>query len=984
MPPPYQPVTVEPKQGGALNTQDSPEDVGAANYMVKRDWRRYFDAEIRREGDTLFQPSSGSLNNQPYPETGTPITLVHTCRRANGQVATVVGTQTTLYRYFTFNDGNVYDNSYTSCYANESGDWYVIGKNFSTNGARWEAVDVAGYTIFNNGYDLPVAYDLSKRYVVPLYELREQGIASVGTITTFNGMLLCQDITNMTAAYTTTCLTGTSSVAITATQSGTTVVAGSAFFTSAMVGQYITYATGFPARITAYTSSTHVTVDMAQNVAAALFNVAILFGPAQDPLQTSRIRYQLINSDVGNPLAFGSLSAATVVQGSPRVTLNQPMYSLNVGDNVILTGAGLDNTAIQANIVAIDYINHEYIYVDNLPVQTTQSVTLGVSLTASSGSLSYQWIFNGETLPGATASTLTISNVSIANAGNYNCVIYDGTGEVSSNVVALNVYGTLQAPIIISQPISISVAPGGLAGVNLNIATFSVGVMSQSPAGGTPITNSYQWYLNEVPIPGAVGSVFTINTVLSDMAGNYQCSVTNSIGTTQSDVATLTVPPPSTWQTVSIVSITGNITVTNGQPIIMQIGATGTPSVSYNWEKHVGGFWISQSGGNGATFTIPCAISSNAGTYRCIVSNSTGLYTSGSLTVTVNAPSTGPSFNANGQTSISNANIFAPANVTVQKSTYPGSAISSQNLQDDGSAIIRSIDLRGTLVVFKETTIFIGTFTGTPGGPIAYQKIYSGPDCLYWKWMLTEVDGTYVIYATQKDFFTFDLTLLLPRKHPQLRNASSVFYGQGLLSSQQDQCFATTNELTREVWFLSPGGPDYGLCFDYEWNTCSTLGGSYTAGATIDLPTASILNDPKRVFVMGDSGGTIRTYGLDTETGSTFQRAGVNYNSTINSGYISFADEYGEKDLRAYMPFCRGTASFTVTLYGTPDVQESLTSLFAVTINTPGYQSLIPCFYRQNYYQDQIVVSGSANPCTIVRRLFDTSKIDSRGAIKHM
>jgi hypothetical protein len=197
-------------------------------------------------------------------------------------------------------------------------------------------------------------------------------------------------------------------------------------------------------------------------------------------------------------------------------------------------------------------------------------------------------------------------------------------------------------------------------------------------------------------------------------------------------------------------------------------------------------------------------------------------------------------------------------------------------------------------------------------------------------------------------------------------------------------CFAVTNELTREIWFMSPGGPDYGLCFDYEWNTCSTVGAAYTAAGTIDLPTATTMNDPKRVFVLGDASGTVRTYGLDTETGSTYQRAGANYDSTLSSGYISFVDEYGEKDLRAYMPFCRGTAPFTVSLAGTPDVQESLTTLFTVVVNPPTYQTLIPCFYRQNYYQDTILVTGSANPCTLVRRLFDTSKIDSRGTIKHM
>lgn len=969
MPASYQPASIEPRQGGALITQESLEDVGPSNYSIKRDWRRSFDAEVRREGDILFQPSAASLNNQPYPETGTPITLVHTCRRANGQIATVVGTQTTLYRYFTFVDGNVYEGAYQNgVYANESSDWYVIGKNYSTSGHRWEAVDVAGYTVFNNGVDLPVYYDISKRFVQPLHELREQGIAAVGTLTTFNGMLLLQDITNMTAAYTTTCLNGVNSGTITASQSGTTVMASSSFFTAAMVGQTLTYNTGFHCKILSYNSATSVGVDTAQHAAAVPFNVAILFGIANDPLQTSRVRYQIINSLVGDPTGLGSLSTAYVTTGSKKITFPQPMYSLKVGDQVIVTGIGVDGSAVTANIIAVDNIFHSFVYIDQLPLENTQNVTFSVSATPQGGSLSYQWNYNGSTIAGATSATYTISNVSPANAGTYNVTIYDSTGSTTSNLTTLTVYNTDLPPIITTQPNPTNVEYG-------TTATFSVVVQSAD-------TPTYQWTLNGANLVGGNGSIYNIYPVNDAVAGLYACNITNSAGTVTSNSVLLTVVVTSEWVAPTIQTQPMAVTAIKGQAVDLQINATGVPDVSYQWQQFISSVWTNV-GVNSNTIGTICASSSNAGTFRCIVTNAAGSVTSASAIVTINNPTTGPIITA--QTSEVPLVVFAPADATIQKATYPGSAISSQNLQDDGSAIIRSIDLRGTLVVFKETSIFVGTFTGTAGGPIAYQRVYTGPDCIYWKWMLTEVDGTYVIYATQKDFFTFDLSFLLPRKHPQLRLSSNAFYALGLTSTSEDLCFAVTNELTREIWFMYPSaGPDYGIGFDYEWNTVSTIGASYTACATIDLDTTAVNNDPKRVFALGDSGGTIRVYGLDTETGATYQRNGANYTSTLTGGYVSFNDEYNEKDLRAYIAFCRQLAPFTVTLYGARNAHEPPTTLCTVNIPTPTYQTLIPAFFRQNYFQDQIVVSGTNQNCELVRRLFDASKIESRSTIKHM
>jgi hypothetical protein len=87
-------------------------------------------------------------------------------------------------------------------------------------------------------------------------------------------------------------------------------------------------------------------------------------------------------------------------------------------------------------------------YLGNLPFITTQpqsvAVTAGSSaqftLTATSATtLSYQWQVNGIAIPGATASSLTLTNVRTVDAGNYTAVVTNTLGSSTSAVATLSV-----------------------------------------------------------------------------------------------------------------------------------------------------------------------------------------------------------------------------------------------------------------------------------------------------------------------------------------------------------------------------------------------------------------------------------------------------------------------------------------------------------------------------------------------------------------
>lgn len=985
MPSPYEPAVIEPRQGGDLITQFSNENVGAANYTVKRDWRRYQDAEIRREGDAFFAPNTAiAVGTQCFPmdsATGVPITLVHTARKGNGKIATIVGTRTALYRYYSFEDGHTYtsDVYVSGVYEDVSGNWIRIANNLSANGHRWEAVDVAGQTYFNNGVDLPLVYDLNWLVALPVYELREQGVACVDTIENFNGMLFCADTSNMTSGYLTECLTGTSSGATTANQAGYFVTAAAPFFTSSMVGQTIIWSNGFEAKIISYLSTTQVITDTAYNFSSLLFTVAILYGVASDTTRISRNRYQILNSDVGAGRNFGAVFTGSAVTGSYVINLNTPGYSLQLGDQVLVSGIGINGSAVTTNVVGLQLQNNNSVMIDQASVNTNTPFTF--SVLPSNLANEYQWNFNGKPITGANSNTYTIQNVQDFNAGFYSCSCatpLSGSptiiAQITSSPAELIVLPANGTPVILTQPQSHTVLAGNPMAL-------------QVIAAGTP-TPTYQWTFNGVEIPGATTNLYAIDSTQEENVGTYFVTVTNAVGAVVSNLVNVKVvslrdaKPPTV-----IINATNQTSPIGGVAEFSVVMSTdNTPDITYLW--FFGGSPLAEGNGVVGTKTpklrFTCVQANNAQgnttKYQCVMSNAMGGAVSALVTLTSSGGYGGPSIDTQPIGGV----VQGGYPVILQKASYPAGAMGSQDIQTDGSAILRLKELQGRLMVMKETGIIIGTFTGVNTAPMQYQIVYNGPDNLFWKWMLTTVDGTYLLYATQKDFFTFDLSTLLPRKHPKLRLCSNLFYGAVSSISAMNQCFAANNELTREVWLMWPSStPDKGIAYDYEFETCSTLTVPYTSAGVIEVPSAGVLSIPDRNFLLGGADGTVLSYGYNTGQQGIWTRRGTQlYDSTLTSGFVSFGDEFNQKDLWAYVPFVQKLAPITITLFSANVANGPKTLLFTQTIPTPDYQTLIPTYFRANYFQDQIVVTGSALDSHVVRRIFDPAKVDNRSSTK--
>ncbi len=250
------------------------------------------------------------------------------------------------------------------------------------------------------------------------------------------------------------------------------------------------------------------------------------------------------------------------------------------------------------------------------PVTVVRDQTATFSVTAGgTAPFSYQWRFNGATMPGRTNSSLVIFPALTSDAGNYSVLVQNTAGTAASANAALTV---LIPATVTQQPLSrtnrlvlTSTNPVAFAPTNASFSVAAVGVGALN----------YQWKLNGVSIPGATATNLVLNNVTPADAGNYTVRVTDNIGPTESQPAALVV-----WVDPVFLVNPVSQSAPSGANVMLSASILGfPPPFSYEWRKGSLPVVSNLSSATTTFFTtnlfFVSAANSSTGQYRVIIRN---------------------------------------------------------------------------------------------------------------------------------------------------------------------------------------------------------------------------------------------------------------------------------------------------------------------------------------------------------------------------
>lgn len=193
--------------------------------------------------------------------------------------------------------------------------------------------------------------------------------------------------------------------------------------------------------------------------------------------------------------------------------------------------------------------------------------TVNLAVAASGAPTpTYQWRKNGADLAGATAATLILANVQVADSGTYVAVASNSVGTAQSDPATVTISNP--PPTIATQPASRTTYAGEA------VALFATGAGSPTP--------SYQWRKDGVAIAGATSATLAFANPQATDAGSYTLVVSNPHGSATSQPATLTINPARPPTITSSATVTGSV----GTPFAYTFSTT-VPATSFVWDEGV-------------------------------------------------------------------------------------------------------------------------------------------------------------------------------------------------------------------------------------------------------------------------------------------------------------------------------------------------------------------------------------------------------------
>ena len=328
-----------------------------------------------------------------------------------------------------------------------------------------------------------------------------------------------------------------------------------------------------------------------------------------------------------------------------------------------------------------------------LSVTAGQSASFSISATGP-GPITYQWRKDGVALPGATTTTLALTAVTANDAGNYDALITNPVGTLTSTTATLTVarlpqtltFDPLPAKLTINPPFALNAtASSGLA------VTFSI-------VSGPATLN-----VSTLSFTGTAGTI----TVRATQAGTPTYSpitLDRTFDVALPPLPTITVQPASP-------------ALTYGDLLDLKVTATSLIPLTYQWRKD----GVAIPGAGSAAFAISFVSLTDAGIYDVVVTNATGPVISTAVNIPITTRAQTITFAPSVTTLAANASVIltatASSGLPVTYSIVSGPAsISGNTLTGLSSPVVVRASQPGNATTYAAAEPVDRTFTFVAGG----------------------------------------------------------------------------------------------------------------------------------------------------------------------------------------------------------------------------------------------------------------------------
>jgi gliding motility-associated-like protein len=285
---------------------------------------------------------------------------------------------------------------------------------------------------------------------------------------------------------------------------------------------------------------------------------------------------------------------------------------------VALSGA-CNNEVVYSSYAQVSVDTAVAIEIQPLAAEVCEGTTVELSVQARGTGLTYQWMHEGTDIFGENAASIVLSNVTVANQGNYRVRL---NGTCGTNILSAQALLTVHPKVVISQqPMDSTVCENG----NASLEVLATGVLSyqwKRAAGNLSLSDGAKY-------SGTTSAKLQVYQASPADAGGYYAMLSGGCqaagGTATSAAGTLTVHPA----TAITVHPQGD-SLCAGQSYSLWVEAVGD-ALTYEWFFNT----IPIGGATGPSYTLNNLQAAQSGSYTCKVTGTCGEELSAPAVLTV-------------------------------------------------------------------------------------------------------------------------------------------------------------------------------------------------------------------------------------------------------------------------------------------------------------------------------------------------------------